>query len=228
VNREEKPRHAPEEDFAMTARTTITPGDRVTVEIQYSDRPVLRPLIGKLHTVEITADRCAIIYEDDGRRYQFYGRTVPAVALVEASIFTDPATRAPTCCRRAGRPGRHRLDADLPLRPRLRLPAPRAADDQRRPPPGLAGPAAQRRGPHRTVVPTVVLPARRAIRPPGLLRDADDARPGRLGVPPGLRAPPPVPVARTRPTTRLVKPVRVRPGLVICVKPIRSAPGPRR
>lgn len=73
-------------------RTTITPGDRVTVEIPYSDRPVLRPLIGKLRRVEITADRRAIIHEDDGRRYQFFGRIIPAVALVEAAIFTDPAT----------------------------------------------------------------------------------------------------------------------------------------
>lgn len=73
-------------------RTTITPGDRVTVEIGYSDRPVLRPLIGKLRTVEVTADRRALIYDEDGARYRFDGRTVPAVALTEASIFTTPAT----------------------------------------------------------------------------------------------------------------------------------------
>ncbi|WNV83116.1 hypothetical protein [Umezawaea sp. Da 62-37] len=73
-------------------RRTVNPGDRVTVAIQYSDRPVLRPLIGALRTVEITADRRAIIYEDDGSRYRFNGRVAPAVALVEASIFTEPAT----------------------------------------------------------------------------------------------------------------------------------------
>jgi len=73
-------------------RTTITLGDRVTVEIQYSYRPVLRPLIGRLRTVEVTADRRAIIYEDDGSRCRFNGHPIPAVALVEVSIFTEPAT----------------------------------------------------------------------------------------------------------------------------------------
>lgn len=76
----------------VCTRTTVRPGDRVTVAIQYSDRPVLRPLIGKLRTVEVTADRRAIIYDEDGRRYQFDGRTIPAVALVEVSIFTDSET----------------------------------------------------------------------------------------------------------------------------------------
>lgn len=73
-------------------RMTITAGDRVTVEIPYSDRAVLRPLIGKLRCVEVTADRRALIYDGDANRYRFDGRTVPPVALVEASIFTDSAT----------------------------------------------------------------------------------------------------------------------------------------
>lgn len=73
-------------------RTTITPGDRVTVLIQHSGRPMLRPLIGRLRTVEVTADRRVILYDDDGRRSRFDGRTIPPVALVEASVFTDPAT----------------------------------------------------------------------------------------------------------------------------------------
>jgi hypothetical protein len=73
-------------------RTTITPGDRVTVEIQHSNRPVLQPLIGLLRTVEVTTDHRAIIYEEDGSRYRFNERTVPPVRLGEASIITNPAT----------------------------------------------------------------------------------------------------------------------------------------
>lgn len=73
-------------------RIPITPGDRVTVEIQHSTRPVLQPLIGRLRTVEVLDRHRAAILNDDGTRYQFRGRTVPPVELVEASIFTDPAT----------------------------------------------------------------------------------------------------------------------------------------
>lgn len=73
-------------------RTTITPGDRVTVEIQHSDRLMLRPLIGKLRTVAVTDSRRAIIYEENGSRYQFHGRTIPPVDLAEASIFINNAT----------------------------------------------------------------------------------------------------------------------------------------
>ncbi len=78
--------------MSVCRNTRVKPGDRVTVEIQYSDRPVLGPLIGKLRTVEVTADGRAILYEEEGDRYQFNGRTVPAVALVEAAIFTDQTT----------------------------------------------------------------------------------------------------------------------------------------
>lgn len=75
-----------------STRTTIAPGDRVTVELQYSQRPMLRALSGKLRTVEVTADQRAIIFDDDGTRSRFDGRTIPAVALVEASIFIDVTT----------------------------------------------------------------------------------------------------------------------------------------
>jgi hypothetical protein len=72
--------------------TTVTPGLRVTVEIQHSDRTVLRPLIGKLRTIEVTADGRAVIYEADGRRYAFNGRPIGPVALIEVSIYTEPTT----------------------------------------------------------------------------------------------------------------------------------------
>jgi hypothetical protein len=73
-------------------RTTTSPGDRVVVEIGYSDRTVLRPLIGKLRTVEVIDDQRALIHDEHGRRYRFDGRIVPPVHLAEASIFTDPQT----------------------------------------------------------------------------------------------------------------------------------------
>lgn len=76
----------------LWTRKTITPGDRVTVEIQHSDRRALRPLIGLLRTVEVIDGARAIIFNEDGTRYAVNGKTLPPVALVEVSIFPDPAT----------------------------------------------------------------------------------------------------------------------------------------
>lgn len=73
-------------------RTPVAPGDRVTVVVQYSNRPVLRPLSGLLRTVAVTADRRALILDEDGSRYRVNGRVVPPVQLCEVSIFTDNVT----------------------------------------------------------------------------------------------------------------------------------------
>jgi hypothetical protein len=73
-------------------RKNVNPGDRVTVEVQYSDRGVLRPLVGVLRTVEVIDRRRAVIFNEDGSRYAVHGRTVPPVALVDVSIFPDRVT----------------------------------------------------------------------------------------------------------------------------------------
>ena len=73
-------------------RKPVVPGDRPTVEIQHSHRSALRPLIGLLRSVEVLHETRAVILNEDGTRYTVHGRRLPPVALVEVSVFTDPAT----------------------------------------------------------------------------------------------------------------------------------------
>ena len=73
-------------------RTTVVPGDRVTVEIQHSTRPAVRPLIGLLRTVQVLDTTQAVILNEDGTRYTVHGRRLPPVNLAQVSIFTNPAT----------------------------------------------------------------------------------------------------------------------------------------
>lgn len=68
----------------------VLPGDRVTIEVQHSNRPALQPLIGVLRTVEVLDHSRAVILNEDSTRYRVNGRRLPPVALVEVSIFTDP------------------------------------------------------------------------------------------------------------------------------------------
>lgn len=76
----------------LWTRKNVSPGDRVTVEIPYSNHAALRPLIGALRTVQVIDRGRAVIFNEDGTRYAFHGRTVPPVALLELEIFTDEAT----------------------------------------------------------------------------------------------------------------------------------------
>lgn len=73
-------------------RTTISRGQRVMIEIPYSDRPALRPLVDVLRPVEVLDRDRAVILNEDGTRYAVNGRAVPPVALIEVSIFIDRAT----------------------------------------------------------------------------------------------------------------------------------------
>lgn len=76
----------------LWTRTTVVPGDRVTVEIKHSTRSALRPLIGFLRMVKVLDHARAVILNEDGTRYTVHGRRLPPVPLVQVSIFTNPAT----------------------------------------------------------------------------------------------------------------------------------------
>lgn len=73
-------------------RTPVVPGDRLMVEIPYTTRSTLRPLIGLLRHAKVLDHHRAIILNDDGTRYTVHGRPLPPVALPEVSIFTNPTT----------------------------------------------------------------------------------------------------------------------------------------